>query len=152
MTPREYALRALRYYLTKVRERGIEVFKTEQSVIDFHEVESDGYRNPYALEYLGNAIKIAGESKTRTAMERLARATTSSSVPTNQTFFRVLADTAASLSFTDIKKATVAGLKDTANFAQDTVKIAGGIALGGVALYVGLGLGGLFLLSLLKAK
>ena len=152
MTPREYALRALRYYLTKVRERGLDVFKSEQDVIDFHEIESDGYRNPHALEYLGNAVKIAGESDTRTAMERLARATTNESVPTNQTFFRVLADTTASLSFTDIKKATVTGLKDTVNLAQDTVKIAGGVALGGVALYVGLGLGGLFLLSLARGK
>jgi hypothetical protein len=152
MTPRERALNALRYYLSKLRERGLNVFASEQDLIDFHEVADDGYRNPYALEYLGNAIKIAGESNTRRAMERLARETTAQKIPTNQTFFRVLADVTASLSFTDVRQATVAGLKDTVNFGKETVKLGAGLAIGGVAIYMVAGIGGLFLLSLLKGR
>lgn len=145
MTPQDYAKRALKFYFDALKSSP---FQSLQAVVDHMEIEDDGFRSN-ELFFFGNSVKILGDTKTKSAMQRLAQGTTIDRVPTRQAFYDALSDSAKTLTFEQVKTATTEGLKDA---AKATATVAGGLAVGGLALYAVYIFGGLLAFQLLRSS
>lgn len=113
-----------------------EYLKYDQYLLEsFGEKEETGF-----LKNFDETLKLTSSEKAKRAAINLAKSTTSTLMPDREAFYNALADSASSLTFNEIKRATVEGLKESAIAA-------GGIALGAGFVYALFALGGLYFMS-----